>query len=569
MNISSIKKHITPVNTGAAILIIFLSAWTLSVSVERMRVERLNKTVEICIDWDESEDLCRRNNYSFNDFLERCKAIGVQSAAINEETLQSLIGEGKIIFFPNDEYLRLKILDILSSGSIISPDSMMIADANLGQYAARQLRSRYQIQISSTVTGKYLAINPAANAHQNHLFSGANIPFGFSKEKIDMLFRAGLKTVLRPQNNGNPSWLLDNLPGNVSGILWDSKEAPGYPGNEQSLEPLFSKQGIKFIDMEFTNIPGAGNISNAFPSSLVRGHSIPPAELNRNINPTSWLSRWNRAVRERNIRFLFFHFYTNVSVEDNLSYLRDLAQGLKKNKFVMGESSPPPFPVRGNTGLWVISALICALLFPVMGLYSGLKNIKPHYSFLIVNLFSMAGGLLVSALFYDVFFMQKITDIPAIRLCLFMPVILSVFIVYKPQQLKKFWSGTVHVKHLFAAISAALLFALLLARSGNNPAAWLSPETTFRQFVENLLIVRPRTKEFLFGQPLLYLGLYFKNPALILLGMVGQVSIINTFMHAHTPLFISIIRTLHGIWLGFIIGFGANRIIEFFKRKGQ
>ncbi|MHB9155425.1 MAG: DUF5693 family protein, partial [Endomicrobiales bacterium] len=115
----------------------------------------------------------------------------------------------------------------------------------------------------------------------------------------------------------------------------------------------------------------------------------------------------------------------------------------------------------------------------------------------------------------------------------------------------------VQVKDLALAGAAAAAVAVLLIRSGNSGAEWLKPDSGMRQFLEDLLVIRPRTKEFLIGQPLLFLGFYWKRPWLIILGMIGQVSLVNTFLHAHSPVMVSLIRTFHGVWLGLLIGAAA------------
>ena len=39
-----------------------------------------------------------------------------------------------------------------------------------------------------------------------------------------------------------------------------------------------------------------------------------------------------------------------------------------------------------------------------------------------------------------------------------------------------------------------------------------------------------------------------------LLACVGQVSLVNTFCHLHTPLYVSFLRTGHGHWIGAAVG---------------
>jgi hypothetical protein len=104
---------------------------------------------------------------------------------------------------------------------------------------------------------------------------------------------------------------------------------------------------------------------------------------------------------------------------------------------------------------------------------------------------------------------------------------------------------------------AFLVFYLL--RSGNMEISPL--ESTVREWLDRALFVRPRTKEFLVGHPFLILavaaalkGQRKLLPVLFALGTIGQISIMNTFMHIRTPLLESIIRTLNGLWLGALVG---------------
>ncbi len=107
---------------------------------------------------------------------------------------------------------------------------------------------------------------------------------------------------------------------------------------------------------------------------------------------------------------------------------------------------------------------------------------------------------------------------------------------------------------------AALAFALM--RSGNQPP--LTPsgmELKVRSILESLLVVRPRTKEFLVGHPALMLAVALALrgrqrwlPILALAAGLGQVSLLNTFCHFHTPLHVSLLRTGHGLWIGAALG---------------
>jgi hypothetical protein len=163
--------------------------------------------------------------------------------------------------------------------------------------------------------------------------------------------------------------------------------------------------------------------------------------------------------------------------------------------------------------------------------------------------------------------MLKIIDIPAVKSVFIVPLVISIVLLYPKEQLKRFWYTQVEVRHIVYALSALLLLVVILIRSGNASTPWLMPDMPLRQFMEDLFSVRPRTKEFLFAQPLLFLGFYRRQPLFLLLGMIGQVSVINTFLHAHSFVTVSLVRSLHGMWLGLVIGAVLAAVWRFAERK--
>lgn len=53
---------------------------------------------------------------------------------------------------------------------------------------------------------------------------------------------------------------------------------------------------------------------------------------------------------------------------------------------------------------------------------------------------------------------------------------------------------------------------------------------------------------------LCYVGYKKEYLPFLLIASIGQVSLVNTFAHIHTPIFISVLRTLNGLWIGIVIG---------------
>jgi hypothetical protein len=124
------------------------------------------------------------------------------------------------------------------------------------------------------------------------------------------------------------------------------------------------------------------------------------------------------------------------------------------------------------------------------------------------------------------------------------------------------WSFSIRYWHALLGLVILVAVAVLLVRSGNeSPVAPTGLERDFRALLDHLLWVRPRTKEIFFGHPLLLLSLilFYRGQKRgvwlgLTLGVVGQISLLNTFCHLHTPILLSLVRSLHGLWIGLLVG---------------
>ncbi|MBP1992621.1 hypothetical protein J2Z66_004230 [Paenibacillus eucommiae] len=141
----------------------------------------------------------------------------------------------------------------------------------------------------------------------------------------------------------------------------------------------------------------------------------------------------------------------------------------------------------------------------------------------------------------------------------------------KLQKLKAILSSNIRVLWLVLVGIAVAAGYYYLSRTGNEGQA-PAFEKLFRSFLENTLGVRPRIKEFLFAHPLFFLGAYlsirYKHAVyLMLIGVIGQLSIVDTFAHLHTPMAISGIRISYGIIFGIIVGLVMIAVWEIVVRS--
>ena len=122
------------------------------------------------------------------------------------------------------------------------------------------------------------------------------------------------------------------------------------------------------------------------------------------------------------------------------------------------------------------------------------------------------------------------------------------------------WTIPMWAVLLMAAVGLAGYY--YLARTGHETDVTVSSvEIILRNILENNLLARPRTKEFLVAFPCVMLAVYsavrrlpFWTALFGLAGTIGMTSVCNTFMHIRTPLYLGFVRTGYAVLLGLALG---------------
>jgi hypothetical protein len=132
---------------------------------------------------------------------------------------------------------------------------------------------------------------------------------------------------------------------------------------------------------------------------------------------------------------------------------------------------------------------------------------------------------------------------------------------------------TTKISILMVTLAGIALVGLwyYLSRTGNEGQA-SNMEKLFRAVLEDTLGVRPRTKEFLFAHPLFILSAYllmrYRNAVyLFAAAVMGQLSLVDTFAHLHTPIFISLTRITYGVLIGLVVGLIYIAVWELLARS--
>ena len=145
-----------------------------------------------------------------------------------------------------------------------------------------------------------------------------------------------------------------------------------------------------------------------------------------------------------------------------------------------------------------------------------------------------------------------------------------------PASIGDLLNAPLRIWHVLALAVVALGGLVYILRTGNFYLGLPIPQFDegMRRFLEDLLVFRPRTKEFLIGHPVLLLaatlalsGDFRLSLPLVLVGCIGQISMINTFSHIHTPIMATLQRTFYGLILGGIIGIAVSAVFIYFSGK--
>lgn len=390
-------------------------------------------------------------------------------------------------------------------------------------------------------------------------------------------------------------------------------------GNLELLLALLHAHSPLVGFVEFDTPAGVEQLYRQGYHDVVRVHTM-KIEERAAKSEREVIDRYLRAVTERNVRFLELRALTPDQIIADYAALQD---ELGRAHFRLALPAPPaPFapsvwalallwlgfvsvlvlsaerinklPLASLALLWVIGALLglvglfewrellmqgAAWLTAVVVPIATFVFLSKHHVFsrgsgllftLVFSMASILGGLTAAAfLSTDTYFLH-IQEFPGVKAAFVLPILGIALLSARSVEWRSFRAFDAAV---WAALGAVII--LVLIRSGNFPIWPASePELTIRGWLEDSLIIRPRLKEFLIGHPLLLLwgglGAIRWRPwafAILLAGLLGQISIVNSFEHLHTPLYVTLVRTAHGLWIGLALGWSISMLARRFLRR--
>ncbi len=193
-------------------------------------------------------------------------------------------------------------------------------------------------------------------------------------------------------------------------------------------------------------------------------------------------------------------------------------------------------------------------------------------------LMSLVGGMYLAAILADSRFLLEIDIYRGVKLTFIMPLVLMTILYVKRYDMLGVMGAGVKVavsrvndllnkpitfKHIALLGVLGIILLYFVARSGHSAGVPVAAiEVKMRLFLEQLMYARPRQKEFMIGHPAFFLAAYaayYNAPRLLQYALtcgavIGQASLVQTFCHMRTPVFMSTIRAIDGYAMGAVIG---------------
>ncbi len=187
-----------------------------------------------------------------------------------------------------------------------------------------------------------------------------------------------------------------------------------------------------------------------------------------------------------------------------------------------------------------------------------------------VSAVTALGAVLVEALLSDWLFMMGIRDFLGVKAAHIIPVVVVGLLIAAASvprgelwpQLGRWLRQPLLLEYGIAIIVIGVGVVFALGRTGNSGLPLVSSlELKSRVVLQHLLVARPRTKEYLIGDPFMVLTFALAAAGLrrwvlpaAMLGAIGQVGLVNSFSHIHTPLIYALARTVYALMIGSVLG---------------
>ncbi len=284
-----------------------------------------------------------------------------------------------------------------------------------------------------------------------------------------------------------------------------------------------------------------------------------------------------RAIIDRNVKGIYIRDIKdkNFEIVDFLPLIKKLNKRLEVMGYKIKDISFIPVSFN-KISLYFLTFLylfvyifILYLLFSIF-LFLWNNNFFSIRNGLLFILFILSSAFLISNILFNSLTYIDSSVIIGIKLFFLIPFLEFLIIIFKPYK-NKIFSINITVKYFILINVLYILLLLIMIRSGNYNLFYTSLESKLRNSLLHIFLIRPRFKE-MFFYAFLFLLFYESNFIkknwiyFFLLSLPGIATTFNSFLHIHTPVMISLIRSIYGIIISFLFSLLLYIGIRFYEK---
>ncbi|WP_456477023.1 DUF5693 family protein [Oceanithermus sp.] len=535
----------------------------------RVQVERPGPVV-LTLDEQAVREEARLRGVDLGELLDRYRDLGVRGLGVYEMRTSDWVERGRALYADGN------LLRLIHPGGGFEPGWYYLSPRNPDDLAR--------------ITGAW-ALPQHRVAWLDRVWIGfpkdvANLPLGPDEAFVLERYRKGNYIVYRPYNDRLRRWP-PPLPEPVQAYVFAGEEALGFPDHLAEARALLNAP-VGYI--EGADQKGVLAIAKHHPT--LRVFSL-QAEWQLKLSPEAAADKYLLAARERGHQVLYFRPWPEP--EKTERFIARVKEGLAASGIALGEPEPRELelPAAKNAawigvlaGLLLLALaypqplgallavglalgafvyagsqagpLLAALVFASLGFVQYRQGMRAWFA---AFLYALAGAAFLAALGSNTATLLGLTPFKGVLLTLAVPPLL-VLLAQLPRDrspkalLAEAWEHRVRLGEVVLALAALAALAVVLLRRGNTSFV-PELELQLRAVLQDWM-VRPRFKE-IFGHAMAVVGLTQPWPAWVKAGLLAfaalaDASILNTFSHYHTPLLVSLARTVNGAVAGLALG---------------
>ncbi|HAU36069.1 MAG TPA: hypothetical protein DCW76_17815, partial [Lysinibacillus sp.] len=326
----------------------------------RWNAEQSNDSYEIVIPFDEIQTADKNSDLTMDEILSSLKEAGLTTVSLEPLTLKEMEKQNLITVYKEND---------LAAQLLFTPYKDAVDRSKSGYYIRVPENADYQKLIKNSVEPEEVQIGEEAFYFlptSNHNFD-LKTPIGYDQPAMDVISKHGLGYVFKVENADNEvandklvNQLLALKDGSSGRLLGQGDEAIGFGQEDghQLVEKL-SDAGYYFYTIESNPLKGESKIAQKTDYKMIRLHSI---NINRQtkLKLNESIDRTTRAVKERNIRSIFYHIKTTGNAKENVEQTIDYLNGVHDampDHFQPGE---PKLFDKVAVPAWVTAAVLLA-----------------------------------------------------------------------------------------------------------------------------------------------------------------------------------------------------------------